>query len=110
MSNPDTVKRALRDIRARRGTHLHGSIPCTPWTAWQRVNLVKAAAETRDRILADREASLGYVRTFLRLGMAVKARGGSVSFEWPRHCEGWRERAVVEMLDALEMEPIDVAA
>ena len=108
LSNPDTVKRALRDIRARRGTHLHGSIPCTPWTAWQRVNLVKAKAETRDRILAEREASLGYVRTFLRLGRAVKARGGSVSFEWPRHCEGWRESAVVEMLDALEMEPIDV--
>ena len=33
LSNPSTIKRALDDIRSRSGVHLHGSIPCTPWTA-----------------------------------------------------------------------------
>ena len=44
LSNPSTVQGALREIRSRKGTHLHGSIPCTPWTAWQRINLKKAKA------------------------------------------------------------------
>ena len=30
LSQQATVQSALRDIRSRRGTHLHGSIPCTP--------------------------------------------------------------------------------
>ena len=99
LSNPTTLQRALRDIRSRKGTHLHGSIPCTPWTAWQRINLKKAKPETWERILADRQTSLDYVRTFGRLGRAVIARGGSASFEWPRHCEGWKEATVQAMLD-----------
>ena len=108
LSNPSTIQRALRDIRSRKGTHLHGSIPCTPWTAWQRINLKKAKPETRERILADRQTSLEYVRTFGRLGRAVIARGGSASFEWPRHCEGWEEATVQAMLEELKLEPVDV--
>ena len=108
LSNPDTIKRALSDIRTRSGVHLHGSIPCTPWTAWQRINLSQAAQETRDRILTEREVSLGYVRTFARLGKAALARGGSISFEWPRHCDGWKEDAVTAMLKELKLEPVEI--
>ena len=108
LSNPGTIQRALRDIRSQSGTHLHGSIPCTPWTAWQRINLSKAKPETRERILADRQTSLEYVKTFERFGRAVIARGGSASFEWPRHCEGWKEVVVQAMLEELKLEPVDV--
>ena len=85
LSKQSTVQIALREIRSRKGTHLHGSIPCTPWTAWQSINLKKAKPETKERIMKDRETSLDYVRTFGRLVRAVIARGGSVSFGWPRH-------------------------
>ena len=108
LSNPSTVQGALREIRSRKGTHLHGSIPCTPWTAWQRINLKKAKPETQERIMKDRQTSLEYVRTFGRLGRAVIARGGFVSFEWPRHCEGWKEATVHAMLADLTLDPVDV--
>ena len=76
--------------------------------AWQRINLSKAKPETRKRILAGRQTSLEYVKAFGRLGRAVIARGGSASFEWPRHCEGWKEVVVQAMLEELKLEPVDV--
>ena len=80
LSNPSTIKRALDDIRSRSGFHLHGSIPCTPWMAWQRINLSNVKPGTRERILSDRQASLEYVKTFGRLGKATIHL-----FGWPRH-------------------------
>ena len=108
LSDPGTIRNALNDIRTRRAVHLHGSIPCTPWTSWQRINLCQAAPETRDRIMAERAASLEYVKTFERLGKATQARGGSVSFEWPRHCDGWKEEVVTTMLRVLKLEPVEI--
>ena len=108
LSKPATITRALKDVRTRRGTHLHGSIPCTPWTSWQRINLHKARPETRERILKERAESLKYVATFQRIAKAALSRGGSVSFEWPRHCEGWKESAVQTMLTDLSLIPVDV--
>ena len=58
--------------------------------------------------MKDRATSLDYVRTFGRLGRAVIARGGSVSFEWPRHCEGWKDETVKAMLEDLKLDPVDV--
>ena len=107
-SNPSTIKRALDDIRSRSGIHLHGSIPCTPWTAWQRINPSNAKPETRERTLSDRHVSLGYVKTFGRLGKATLARGRSISFEWPRHCEGWKEEVVTTMMNELNLEPFEI--
>ena len=46
---------------------------CTPWTAWQRINLSNAKPETRERVLSDRQVSLEYVKTFGRLGKATLA-------------------------------------
>ena len=55
-----------------------------------------------------RATSQEYVRTFGRLGRAVIARGGFVSFELPRHCEGWKEQTVQAMLEDLKLDPVDV--
>ena len=108
LSNPSTVQGALREIRSRKGTRMHGSIPCTPWTTWQRINLKKPKPETKERIMKDRQTILDYVRNFGRLERAVIARGGSVSFEWLRHCEGWKEETVQAMLEDLKLDPVGV--
>ena len=108
LSTPSTIKRALDDIRSRSGVHLHGSIPCTPWTAWQRTNHSNAKPETRERTLSDHQVSLEYVKTFGCLGKATLARGGSISFEWPRRCEGWKEEVVTTMMNELKLEPIEI--
>ena len=61
LSKKSTVQEDLREIRSRKGIHLHGGIPCTPWTAWQRMNLQRAKTETKERIMKDRETSLDYI-------------------------------------------------
>merc|ERR1711966_346954 len=86
ISNPATIQRALQTTRGNPGSHLHGSLPCTPWTSWQRLNLHRGSQATKDRIARIRVQSLEWVKTFARLGKATLAGGGSVSFEWPRYC------------------------
>ena len=63
--------------------------------------------QCEERILSDRQVSLGFVKTFGRLGKATLARGGSISFEWPCHCEGWKE-VVTTMMNELKLEPIEI--
>ena len=81
---------------------------CIHRNAWQRINLKKAKPETWERIVANRWKSHEYLGTFGRFGRAVIARGGSDSFEWPRHCEGWKEASMQAMLEELKFEQDDV--
>ena len=108
LSEQRTVQNALCDIRSRQGTRLHGSIPCTLWISWQRIKLKQAKAETKKRIMKDRATFLDYIRPFRRLGRAVIVRGGSMFFEWPCHCEGWKDETVKAMLEDLKLDPVDV--
>ena len=102
------VREALRALRERPGAHIHGCLPCTPWTSWQRLNLKKGKPKVVQRILRARELSLLYVCNFERLGKAVLAKGGSVSFEWPTHCDGWAVPQVRAMIAALGLQPVDI--
>jgi hypothetical protein len=75
------VKRAMKLIRSVPGSHLHGPIPCTPWTSWQRLNLANGTPALRACISKAREQSLAWVMTFIRLGKATLAGGGPLSYE-----------------------------
>eukprot|EP00972_Heterocapsa_arctica_P036036 5302796-Heterocapsa_arctica.AAC.1 len=69
------------------------SIPCTAGSSWQRINLRRGDAKQRARVAAlklDMHALLSNLRVVAR---SVRAGGGSISFEWPRHCSLWREPA-----------------
>ena len=37
-SNSATIQRASQTTRGNQGSYLHGSLPCTQWTSWQRLN------------------------------------------------------------------------
>ena len=54
------------------------------------------------------ENSLEWAATFRRLARAALARGGSVSFEWPRYCEGWEQPLIVDMLRGLDLHAVPV--
>ena len=56
----------------------------------------------------ERAQSLEYVSTYCRLARAAISRGGSASFEWPRHCEGWKTQAVMDMIETLGLKHVDV--
>ena len=100
------MKKASKVIRQHPGCHLHGSLPGTPWSPWQRTNLAKCDEAGRERIRRAREQSLEWDATFRRLAKCAIAKGGSVSFEWPRHCEGWEQPLIMDMLRELGLQPV----
>ena len=108
LSKPETVKSAFRLIRQHPGCHLHGSLPCTPWSAWQRLNMVKADDASRQRVFRAREQSMEWAATFLKMARSVIAKGGTVSFEWPRYCEGWNQPLIKDMIRELRLQPVPV--
>eukprot|EP00972_Heterocapsa_arctica_P105711 15573934-Heterocapsa_arctica.AAC.1 len=103
MSDEKTVKFAMKEAKENPGCHLHGSLPCTPWTSWQRLNLRKATEAKKASLMQSRILSMEFVVTFTRLAKSVLAKGGSVSFEWPRGCDGWKQPAVKKMVAELKL-------
>ena len=108
LSLPDTVKKAHQVIRQHPGCHLHGSLPCTPWSSRQRMHLARTDDAGRERVRRAREQSLEWAVTFRRLAKATLSRGGSISFGWPRYCEGWKQPLIVDMLRDLDLYPVAV--
>eukprot|EP00972_Heterocapsa_arctica_P083368 12285099-Heterocapsa_arctica.AAC.1 len=51
---------------------------------------------------------MDFIVTFIRLAKAVLAKGGSVSFEWPRYCDGWRQPGVIKMVTGLKLTFVDI--
>eukprot|EP00972_Heterocapsa_arctica_P098373 14517610-Heterocapsa_arctica.AAC.1 len=85
-----------------------GSLPCTPWTSWQRLNFRKASDTAKTKIMESLIVSMDFIVTFVRLAKTVLARGGSVSFEWPRYCAGWSQPAVRRMITELGLTFVDI--
>ena len=108
LSNSATIQKALQTTRCNPGSHLHGSLPCTPLTSWQRLNLHRGSQATKARTARIREQSLEWLKTFTRLGKATLTGGGSVSFERPRFCNGWRQEGVRSMISELKLIPVSV--
>jgi hypothetical protein len=46
--------------------HLHGSLPCTPWTSWQYLNSAKGGEAYKRRLNQDRRASMIMFANFAR--------------------------------------------
>ena len=72
------------------------------------MNIAKCDEPGRERVRRAREQSLEWAATFRRLARAALARGGSVSFGWPRYCEGWKQPLIVDMLRDLDLHAVPV--
>ena len=75
-SSSATIQRALQTTRGKPGSHLHGNLPCTPWTLWQCLNLHRGGPATKARIARIRQQSLEWVKTFTRLGKTTSHSNG----------------------------------
>ena len=78
--------------------HLHGSLPCTPWTGWQSFNIVKCGEAFHKRLQIDRQNSIVMLDYFYKLAKKVILDGGTISFEWPRYCAGWDLPTLVQLI------------
>ena len=71
--------------------HVWGSLPCTPWSSWQHLNLHVKDGEFAEDLEQRREEFKVLVSNFHSLSEIAIDSGGSSSFEWPRWCSGWEE-------------------
>jgi hypothetical protein len=68
---------------------MHGSLECTPWTAWQNMCLHRYGPEYAERLAEARRKSRGMLASFIVVAELALSKGGEVSFEWPKSCSGW---------------------
>ena len=83
--------------------HLFGSIPCGPFSPIQNLNLATKGESFKKYLKKERKKSLELVSRFRKLGLIAAASGGTVSFEWPKNCAGWKEQLVLCFITELNL-------
>ena len=95
LSNPHHMQQVMLWAKERgelgESFHLWGSLPCTPWSLWQNLNLHCLDETFRTNLMERRDESRILVDNFSALTDVALESGGSSSFEWPRYCSGWTE-------------------
>jgi hypothetical protein len=105
VSNGKGMQRIIAALDAHKGdVSLHGSIPCTPWSQRQYMNVSMYGPDFERRLKLNKKKSLKILRNFLIIAKIVVERNGFVSFEWPTGATGWREPAVERMCKWLGLE------
>ena len=56
------------------------------------------------KLIRRRLKSIGMFHKFVAFAEAVRNGGGTVSFEWPRHCFGWVQKPVMEFIRNFQLE------
>ena len=69
--------------------HVWGSLPCTPWSQLQSLNLFRLGDAFAGNLELQTKEPLVLVDHFLQAADLAILSGGSASFEWPRFCSGW---------------------
>ena len=88
------------------GACVHGSLPCTAWSSYQRVNCAKFGPSYEIELEKSRADSVVMLSRFRTFASAIVANGGFVSFEWPRNFDGWLLEDVVLMTEECKLLPV----
>ena len=109
-----TINSALEVMSSYEFVGIHGSLPCTGWSCWWHMILATSSGDRRTEMEKRqsnlRQTSQLLVAHFLILARKVAEKSGSISFEWPRHCAGWLQQYIQELLLELHMSLISVDA
>jgi hypothetical protein len=95
----ETLQSALADVARYPGAHVLASIPCTAGSSWQRINARRGGARHRLRIESLKKDMNQLLRNLRQVAIEVRAGGGTISFEWPRHCSLWKEQPVRDFIE-----------
>ena len=79
--------------------NLWGAIPCTSGSPWQFINSSKGGASFKAYLRRQLTKSKQMFASFRGRAELVLSRGGTVTFEWPRHNSGWERSDVKEFFD-----------
>ena len=84
-----TIRALRKMIHEAPGTSIHGSLPCTVWSTWQKMCIHRYGQKYEVELATRRKASKAMLQSFIELADLAISLGGHVSFEWPRYCTGW---------------------
>ena len=99
-----TIQKCVRFIDKYDRVHMHGSLPCTAWSLLQYLNVHLHGLPFVRRLRRARILSLFQVASFLIVARLIKTKGGTVSFEWPKTAEGWKQPLVEQMIHELKLQ------
>ena len=101
LSNPDMQAQLHNHLETcEEVPDLWASIPCTSGSPWQRVNRSKGGTRFARTHAQQVRESRRLFAEFTRSSEIVLARGGTVTFEWPKGCESWSRHDVKSFFDA----------
>ena len=90
---------SLRELVAQfPGCDLWGSIPRSPWSSWQHLNLNLDKPGYKKKLKGQRRLSVKMLKNFIKVAEQVLCQGGTVSFEWPKNCSGWKLPLLMEFI------------
>ena len=79
--------------------HMWASIPCTSGSPWQYINRKKCGAAFMRKLARQVKESKRLFKSFSKRAERVLNHGGTVTFEWPRPCSGWKRPDVVAFFE-----------
>ena len=67
------------------------------------MNLHKLGHKFKTKLLVKRAESLTLLKHFKLVAREVIQQGGNVSFEWPRHCSGWKLTELTSFIEKFKL-------
>ena len=86
-------------VRDNPGCLLWGSMLCIGGSPWQRLN--GRTPVGRKRVKRYKATFRKLLRNFSKLAEINSSLGGETAIEWPRSCDYWKEKKVLEFIKTL---------
>ena len=90
MADDTEVNSLIQIMEQFPGADIFGSIPCGPWSVWQRINQKQYGKKFRKVLKKQRDVSMKILRNYIRCAEVILKNGGHCAFEWPKGCDGWK--------------------
>jgi len=105
-SKPATVEKLMQHLRDNPGCSMHGSLPCTVWSAWQWMAVYRYGKQYQHKLDKRRQQSRKMIRSFAKCAELCIKLGGEVSFEWPDNCSGWLQKDLIKLIHELQLQTV----
>eukprot|EP00435_Cladocopium_sp_Y103_P033668 s1073_g8.t1 len=90
MADSDEIESLLKVQELFPGHDLWGSIPCGPWSPWQKMSVARFGKGYQKKLDKKRKKSMKLLNNFIRCAEKTLELGGHISFDWPKPSEGWK--------------------
>ena len=97
LANLSSGCRNIRDVIFTAVYHARFGVHGSTW-------LKKYGDKYLQKLIRRRLKSISMFHNFVALAEAVREGGGTVSFEWPRHCFGWVQEPVMEFIHIFQLQ------